>query len=89
MRIESARFLAVAGAMMVSACANSPSNDRKPMSFPVACRADQNVADCLRVVSEFCGSQSYDLYDSTGKTVTLAELKYDKATARCRTAIAQ
>lgn len=85
MRIECVVAFALTGAVSLCGCAASSSNEREPLSFPITCRADQNAAECLRTVSEFCGSRGYDLYDSTGKAITVAELKYDKATARCRT----
>jgi hypothetical protein len=67
-----------------SGCASTRSEPREPMSFPLNCRADENAADCLRTVSEMCGERGYDLFDAAGAPITLAELKFGKATARCR-----
>jgi hypothetical protein len=71
---------------MASGCATSPSANRESMSFPLNCRADENAAECLRTVSEMCGARGYDLFDASGQVITIAELKYVKATARCRPA---
>lgn len=84
MRIKLALGVTTAVVAMVSGCATSPSAEREPMSFPLNCRADENAAECLRTVSEMCGSRGYDLFDTSGQPITIAELKYGKATARCR-----
>lgn len=86
MRMNLVWGLAAVVAAMMSGCAGSPSAERAPLSFPLNCRADENAAECLRTVSEMCGARGYDLFDANEQPITVAELKYGKATARCRPA---
>lgn len=76
--------LATIVAIVLAGCATSPSSNREPISFPLNCRADQDAGECLRTVSEMCGARGYDLFDASGAPITIAELKFGKATARCR-----
>lgn len=86
MRIKPHLGLATTVAMLLSGCAATSTAPGEPVSFAVHCPPEQNVGECLRTVSEFCGSRGYDLFDDAGKPIGVAELKYVKATARCKTA---
>lgn len=77
--------LVPAATVLLSGCAATSTAPGEPVSFAVQCPPDQNVGECLRTVSEFCGSRGYDLFDDAGKPIDVAELKYVKATARCKT----
>jgi hypothetical protein len=85
MRIKLHRVPAATVAVLLSGCAATSTAPGEPVSFAVQCPPDQNVGECLRTVSEFCGSRGYDVFDDAGKPIDVAELKYVKATARCKT----
>lgn len=84
MRINFASVLLVSCAMFVCGCSTSPSTPETPVSVPVSCSANQSATECLRAASELCGASGYDLLDSSGNPISVADLKNNVATARCR-----
>ncbi len=84
--MSTARLFLVAAMVlpMLGACTSSPADGDRPVSFSVRCAPEENASDCLRTVSEMCGARGYDLFDAEGQPITIAELKYNKAEARCR-----
>lgn len=85
MRINPVSVLLVSYAVLVCGCSTAPSAPDTPVSVPVSCTANQSATECLRAASELCGENGYDLFDSAGNPVSVADLKNDAATARCRT----
>ena len=85
MRVTNAFISLASYAALACGCSTSPSTaPTSPVSVSLSCTNNQSPADCLRPASELCGEVGYDLFDKSGKAISVADLKNKVATARCK-----
>lgn len=82
MRVTSSCLMAVAF-VLANGCSTSQSSTRSVVEIPVHCAANEVASECLRMVSELCGADGYELLDSKGNPLSVADLRNHIATARC------